>query len=96
MALTLKIKVMPNSGKTGWQQDKNGILKCFLKSLPEKGAANKELIKNLAKILKLPQNDIEILTGLTSRNKTLKIHTDLTLEQFFKKVGIEYSQVSLF
>lgn len=95
MALTIKVKVMPNSGKSLWQIDKNGQLKCFLKSQPEKGAANKELIKTLSKLLQIPQMDIEIVSGLTDRNKLIKIHTSLTLNIFLAKVGIPDTQKSI-
>lgn len=95
MALTLKIKVVPCAGKSAWQLDKNGNLKCFLKSAPEKGAANKELIKTLSKHLKIPQQDIEIISGLTDRNKTLKIHTALTEIEFLALVGIQDVQMGL-
>lgn len=96
MALVISVKVVPSSGKFEWVLDKNGALKCFLKSAPEKGAANKELIKNLSKLLKVSQQDIEFITGLTDKNKTIKIHTALTLEQFLTKVGIYEQQNSCF
>ena len=89
MALVISVKVVPSSGKSAWQQDKNGQLKCFLKSAPEKGAANKELIKTLSKLLKVPQQDIEIVSGLIDRRKNIKIHTALTLEEFLQKIGVD-------
>jgi hypothetical protein len=95
MALTIKVKVVPSSGKSCWQLDKNGTLKCFLKSAPEKGAANKELIKTLSKQLKIPQQEIEIISGLTDRKKVLKIHTALTKTKFFAQVGIQEEQMGL-
>ena len=92
MALIVEVKVVPNSGKNEWAIEKSGSLKCFLKSLPEKGAANRELIKNLSKLLKLTQSDIEIVSGLTSRKKRIKIHTDLTLEKFYSLLNISYQE----
>ena len=41
---------------------------------PEKGRANKAVIKALANYFDLPQIDIEIRGGRTSNNKTIKIH----------------------
>ena len=81
MALIFEVKVIPSSGSFGFFQDKNGDLKCYLKSAPEKGQANKELIKNLARLLKIPQNDVELLAGETIRKKKIKIHIALTLDQ---------------
>ncbi len=94
MALTVQVKVVPSSGRSSWQLDKNGQLKCFLKSAPEAGAANKELIKTLAKLLGMPQNDVEIVRGLTDRTKLIKIHGDLSQEAFFEKLGLA-QQLSL-
>ena len=95
MALIISVKVVPSSGKYEWVVDKNGALKCYLKSAPEKGAANKELVKNVSKLLKVPQIDIEIIAGLTDRNKTIKIHAALTLQQFLTQVGIYEQQKSI-
>ncbi|NBP00235.1 MAG: DUF167 domain-containing protein [Proteobacteria bacterium] len=95
MALTLSIKVVPSSGKSGWQMDKQGRLKCFLKAAPEKGAANQELIKTLAKLLDVTQQTIEIIAGLTDRNKLIKIHSAMTEDQFLSKIGVEGTQLKL-
>lgn len=95
MALIISVKVVPSSGKYEWVVDKNGALKCYLKSAPEKGAANKELVKNLSKLLKVPQLDIEVIAGLTDRNKIVKIYAAVTLDQFLRRVGIYEQQKSI-
>lgn len=41
---------------------------------PRKGLANKELIKVLSELLKIPKRNIEILRGETSRDKLLMIY----------------------
>ncbi len=92
MALIIEVKVIPQAGKSGYELDQKGVLKWYLKSAPEKGLANKELIKGLSKELKIPQNDIEITVGLTSRNKKIKIHRALTFEQFCQKLGLFYQE----
>lgn len=92
MALIIEIKVTPQSGKSCFELDKQGVLRGFLKSAPEKGAANKELIKLLSKKLKIPQNDIEIISGLTIRKKKIKIHKSLTFEQFCDKFELSYQK----
>lgn len=89
MALTVEIKVVPSSGKQQCKLDKSGILKCYLKSAPERGLANAELVKMLAHALALPQNAVEIIAGQTIRNKKIKIHTQLTYDQLLSKLGIE-------
>ncbi len=92
MPLLCSIKVVPSSGRNAWKLDKNGQLKCFLKNPPEKGRANRELIKLLAGALSLSQSEISIVSGLTSRTKRLRIQTDLSQEQLLAKLGIELQQ----
>jgi uncharacterized protein (TIGR00251 family) len=44
-----------------------------IKSAPERGKANRELIKRLAKHFQVPENNIRIVSGLTSRKKIIDI-----------------------
>ncbi len=75
MALQIIIKVIPSSGRSTCQIDKNGTLKCSLKSPPEKGKANDELVRLVAEKLDLTRNDVSILLGKTARTKTILIKT---------------------
>ena len=85
MSLLIKVKVITAAGKQKLFLDKSGKMKCRLKSTPEKGKANSELIKYLSKLIKMPTSKIRILSGHTSKNKTLKIETDLTEAKFCKQ-----------
>ena len=89
MAVSLELKVVPQSGKQALTLDKSGVIKCYLKSAPVDGKANQELIKFLAKQLKIEQNDISIVQGLTGRKKVLSIKTTLSGQQLLEKLGIE-------
>ena len=89
MTINLDIKVTPNSGKQKFTLDKSGKLKCFLKSPPEKGKANNELIKLIQKKLKLNKEDIQIMLGKTSRKKRIKINTSMPYNEILKQLGIE-------
>lgn len=88
MSLVLDLKVVPQSGRAAFCLDKKGGLKCYLKSAPEGGKANEELVKLLAKALKIPQTHITILLGATSRTKRIKIETTLTQQELFDALGI--------
>lgn len=88
MSLIFILKVIPNSGRSEWKMDKSGLLKCHLKSLPEKGKANQELIKLFSRSLKIEINKIEIMAGATSRNKKIRIDVDLSYAQLLEKLGI--------
>jgi uncharacterized protein (TIGR00251 family) len=68
----LKIIVKPNSPKTeikGWDKEKEA-LRVNVKAEPEKGKANKEVIKFFTKFLK---KKVAITHGLVSKQKVLKI-----------------------
>lgn len=72
------IRVTPNAGQTRvvgkFTDEKNQeYLKVNVASVPEDGKANEELIKFLAKKLKIPKSQIEIIRGETSRLKVLRI-----------------------
>ena len=95
MALIFELKVTPSAGRQGWQVDKSGILKCFLKSAPENGKANQELIKLLAKALRLPLNAIIILTGETNRKKRVKIESEIDYQQLLTLLNVTH-QTKLF
>lgn len=71
--LLLKVIVQPNAKKNevvGLHGEQER-LKIKLKALPVEGKANKELINFLAKSLRIPKGDIELIRGETSKQKDL-------------------------
>ncbi|HJM68324.1 MAG TPA: DUF167 domain-containing protein [Candidatus Babeliales bacterium] len=95
MALVIEVKVVPSSGRNKWALEMNGTLKCFLKSAPERGRANQELLKLVAKAVGVPLCDVYLLSGDKQRHKRVKIDSQLSYEQFLNRVGIEH-QASVF
>lgn len=89
MRHVLEIKVRPNAGKQLIKRDKTGKIICYLKSAPEKGKANQELIKFLSKMLSIPQENVVIALGASSKNKTLSITSDQKLEDILQLLGVE-------
>ncbi len=72
-----KIKVIPQQVKAefrGLMDD--GTIKIALKSAPEKGKANKELISFLAEELGVRKEQVIISGGLTGRMKVIRIQQD--------------------
>lgn len=51
----------------------NNEIKISLKSKPELGKANRELIKSLSEHFKISTNKIKILSGFSSRKKVVEI-----------------------
>ena len=68
----INIKVIPKAKKQKIIEEENR-LKVYLKSPPENGKANKELIKVLSKYFKTAQENIKIIKGKFSKNKIIKI-----------------------
>jgi uncharacterized protein len=46
-----------------------------IKSEPKHGKANKEMIKKISKFFVVPENNIHIISGLTSRKKVIEIQS---------------------
>jgi len=74
--LALKIRVQPKSPQTAWAGVlEDGTLKLRLAAVPEKGKANLELQRFLAKELEVPRTSIEIVSGATSHLKQVRVTT---------------------
>lgn len=72
--ITLKIKVSPKMSKTEFKKVlEDGTLKLNIKSAPEKGKANKEIIQYLSKIFDVSKKDISIISGETSPLKLIRL-----------------------
>lgn len=76
---TLKIYLTPRASKNkikGWRGEE---LCVSITSPPVDGKANDELIKFLSKKFGVPKSAISIVKGETSRHKTLRIESDITI-----------------
>ncbi|HEY2811235.1 MAG TPA: DUF167 domain-containing protein [Rhabdochlamydiaceae bacterium] len=72
--VVIEIKVIPKAAKNalvGWEKE---ALKVRLHAVPEKGEANRELFAFLAKILRIPQSRIALISGEKHRRKRLLFH----------------------
>jgi uncharacterized protein (TIGR00251 family) len=71
--ILIDIEVSPNSAKfviSGYNEWRDEI-NVRITSAPQKGKANKEIIKEFSKLTKAP---VEIVSGLKSHHKTLKVY----------------------
>lgn len=73
ISMKLNINVIPRSSETKIVEQNDNFLKIKIKSAPEKGKANDELIKFLAKHFKISKSKVNIIKGKTSRNKIVEI-----------------------
>jgi uncharacterized protein len=77
-ALVLAIRLTPRSAKPGlggiWVDDKGVCwLGAAVRAVPEKGKANADLIRLIAKALDVPAKSIDLEAGDTSRLKRVRI-----------------------
>ena len=81
--LTFAVRVVPRASRSEIAGEHNGALRVRIAAPPVSGAANRELVRTLAKIFKLPQNAVEIVSGANSKNKTVRLRgaDAATLEQ---------------
>ncbi|HEX9745253.1 MAG TPA: DUF167 domain-containing protein [bacterium] len=78
----------PKSSNDSIYGTHNGAIRIGIKSAPEKGKANKSIVKFLSKKLKIPQSDITIVAGETSRNKKVRIN-GISKKIFLETIGDE-------
>jgi uncharacterized protein (TIGR00251 family) len=71
--LLLHILVQPRASRSEIVGPHGDALKVRLTAPPVDGAANEELIRFLAKEFGVPQRAIEIVAGLSSRRKTVRV-----------------------
>jgi uncharacterized protein (TIGR00251 family) len=75
----IEVKIIANSSQQSIVQlteksPQQFFIKIKLKSVPEKGKANQELVKLLSESLNLPSNHFEIISGQTNPHKLIRIH----------------------
>ena len=76
----IQVKVTPKSEKTEFAGTlADGTLKFRLKAAPERGKANTELIRFLAKECSCQKDEIKILSGHTDRRKLLSLPDNAVL-----------------
>lgn len=71
--MKIKVKVKTKARVEKVEKIGEGVFSVYVKEAPEKGKANAAVIKTLADYFKVAQSNIKIISGLTSRQKIIKI-----------------------
>jgi uncharacterized protein (TIGR00251 family) len=71
--LTFAVRVVPRASFSKIVGEHDGALRVRIAAPPVEGAANRELVKVLARSFELPQNAVEIISGANSKTKTVRI-----------------------
>ena len=79
------VKVQPNASRNRVVGEHADQIKIAVTVAPEKGKANKAVIKVLSKLLGVKSSDIEIFSGETSRDKKVFIR-NIIPENLYKLI----------
>jgi uncharacterized protein (TIGR00251 family) len=82
----IRVKVLPRSSRNQVIGKEGDHFKVKLTSPPVEGKANKSLIELLAKRLGIAKKRIEIISGKSSKEKTILVH-GLTLEEITQSLN---------
>jgi uncharacterized protein (TIGR00251 family) len=83
--IVLSIRVQPGARKNSINGVHDGALKVSVQAAPEDGKANDAIMELLKKSLGSKKNQIQMLSGQTSRNKKILIR-ELKLEELAQKI----------
>ena len=71
--LTIAVRIVPRASTSEIVGEIDGVLKVRIAAPPVEGAANRELIRLLARQFKLPQNAVAIISGVRAKNKIVRL-----------------------
>jgi len=71
--LLLPVRVQPGAARQALEGEHQGRLKVALNAPPEKGKANKALLRYLAKTLGISRTSVALVSGHTNRNKLVAL-----------------------
>jgi len=71
--LVFRVQVVPRASRSEVVGEHDGSLRVRLAAPPVDGAANDELRRVLAKTFNVPGNSVQLISGLSSRTKRIRI-----------------------
>lgn len=71
--VTFRARIVPRASKNQIVGVEGDAVKVRLAAPPVEGKANDALVKFLASLLDVPRSSVEIISGQSSRNKTIRI-----------------------
>jgi len=71
--MRLRIRVKPGAREEKVSREPDGSLLVSVKARAQEGKANEAVVKAVAKFLRLPKSSVHIVSGLSSRTKTLEV-----------------------
>jgi len=85
--IIINLRIIPRAGKSAIQGLHGDALKIRIQAPPVEGKANQALVKFLSKHWNIPRSDIKILSGVTGRNKRIRLrHPPDSLKQQLQSI----------
>jgi uncharacterized protein (TIGR00251 family) len=78
-AVRLRIYVQPGASRTAISGVHGDALKIKIKSPPEDGRANAELVEFLADLFEIAKSYVQLISGQTSRRKLIHVSASLSV-----------------
>jgi len=72
-AFSFDVRVVPRASQSAVAGEHGGALRVRVAAPPVDGAANEELVRTLAKALNVPPRAVEIVSGLSSKTKRVRV-----------------------
>src|SRR4051794_3359247 len=77
-AIVLTVRLTPKAARdsvdgVGALSDGRAVALARVRAVPDKGQANRALVELLAKTLRVPKSDVEVIAGQTARLKQVRI-----------------------
>ena len=85
-SVTIGVRVVPRASRSEIVGLHGRALKIRIASPPVDGAANEELVRMLAKTLRVPRSAVAVASGEASRSKRVRI--DLSAREFAQRLGL--------
>ncbi len=71
--VTFAVRVRTRASKSGVAGELDGAIKIRLAAPPVDGEANEELVRFLAKLFRVPRQQIALISGQKSKNKLVRV-----------------------
>ena len=71
--IIFKVQVVPRASRSEIVGEHNGALRVRIAAPPVDGAANEELVRLLARALRVPRSAVEISAGHSAKLKTVRV-----------------------
>ena len=71
--MRIRVRVKPGAREERVSREPDGSLLVSVRARAQEGKANEAVVKAVAEVLRVPKSSVRIVSGLSSRTKTLEI-----------------------